>query len=148
MAVVDDPAGPCTETEIEYENDEPTDERQLGFYSIADIPSETPLIVKATGDADFWRDIYASNVYIQNDEVEASAAADACDIAAIGRLDGETVSLCWYRARVFAGAVTSLCSGAWAAPRGVLTAVRRAGRPGKPSCRCGGPAAPRRPGPR
>ncbi len=30
------------------------------------------------------------------------------DIAAIGRYEGQTVSLGWYRARVFAGAVTSL----------------------------------------
>jgi len=213
MAVVGDPAGPCTETEIQYENDEPVDERQLGFYLIPNIPSETPLIVKASGDPGFWRDIYAYNVYILNDEVEAAPAADACetvaavegplweyrprvlstsdwtsiplsaglvegiragsgavagevhdcsdvrlefaqvgtsplavsqpyfndnpdnplpqpgrsegtsllglyaaldvpegpvDVAAIGRLDGQTVSLGWYRARVFAGAVTSL----------------------------------------
>lgn len=212
-ATVDDP---CSETEDEISNDEVVGTRNLGFYRIADIPSETPLIVRTVPEgtaARFWRSVYSYNVYIEAGEIETGEpGAEACegfptgpraeyrasilsssdwqnipntaglpagigsgngvvageihdcgdvrlefalvsttpeasvlayfndnpdnplpelsrgfdgtsllglyaaldvpagpvDVAAVGRVDGETVSLGWYRAQVFEGAVTAL----------------------------------------
>lgn len=73
-----DIAHPCTETEDEIENDEIIGTRQLGYYVIEGVPTETPLIVKSSGDAGFWRDLYAYNVYIPNDEVE-DGGPEACE---------------------------------------------------------------------
>lgn len=76
---------PCSETEIQYENDLPTDERQLGFYAIPNIPSETPLIVKTSGAPSFWRSIYTYNVVATNDEVESDPPpGDACETLRTG----------------------------------------------------------------
>lgn len=73
-------ADPCAETEDEIENDMVTGTRLLGFYAIPNIPSETPLIVKTTGNRDFWRDIYSYNVQAEAAELEtAPPPADACE---------------------------------------------------------------------
>ena len=66
-AVVDDP---CAETEDKIEDDEVVGERQLGYYAIENVPSETPLIIKTTGDVNRWRPLYAYNVRIANAEIE------------------------------------------------------------------------------
>ncbi|MEM9189788.1 MAG: hypothetical protein AAGF12_11465 [Myxococcota bacterium] len=68
-------ASPCSEEEAEIEDDMVIGTRQLGFYSIANIPTETPLIVKTSGDLDFWRDLYSYNIQMLNSEVESEAPA-------------------------------------------------------------------------
>jgi hypothetical protein len=73
-----DTASACAETEDEIDNDMVIGTRQLGFYSIANIPTETPLIVKTSGATDFWRDLYTYNVQILNDEVDEGAAGEEC----------------------------------------------------------------------
>ena len=40
----------CSETEIQYENDVAAGERELGFWSVANVPTETPLIIHTSGD--------------------------------------------------------------------------------------------------
>ncbi len=71
---------PCAETEDEIENDMVTGTRLLGFYAIPNIPSETPLIVKTSGNRDFWRDIYSYNVQAEAADLETDPpAADACE---------------------------------------------------------------------
>lgn len=67
-------ADPCSETEIQYENDLPAGERELGFWSVANVPTETPLIIHTSGDPRFWRDVYAYNVVVPNEELERGAA--------------------------------------------------------------------------
>ncbi len=86
IALVGDPAGPCVETDIQYEGGEPVFERQLGFYLIPDVPTETPLIVRARGDSNFWRNVHTYGVVISNDDIEEAPAADACETVAA--LDG------------------------------------------------------------
>ena len=72
-------ASSCSETEDEIDNDMVVGTRDLGFYSIAGVPTETPLIVKTSGNADFWKDLYTYNFYVFNDEVDGSGAAgDPC----------------------------------------------------------------------
>lgn len=73
-------ASPCHETEIEIENDEPTGkERQLGFYAIPGVPTETPLIVVTRGDPGLWKPLYTYNIVILDEEVEnAAAPGGAC----------------------------------------------------------------------
>lgn len=66
-------ADACAEMEDEIDNDMVIGTRMLGFYSIANVPTETPLIVKTSGNASFWRPLYTYNVYIQNDEVTTDA---------------------------------------------------------------------------
>ncbi len=73
-----DTSSDCAKTETEYDNDMPIGTRDLGFYSIENIPTETPLIIKTSGAADFWRELYTYNVQILNDEVEDGAAGEAC----------------------------------------------------------------------
>ncbi len=76
---------PCAEEEDEIDNDMVIGTRQLGFYSIADVPTETPLIVKTSGDPDFWKDLYTYNFYVYNDEVEsAEPPGDACSATPTG----------------------------------------------------------------
>ncbi len=76
-ATTDDP---CSETETEIENDLPVGERQLGFYFLENIPTERPLVIHTSGNASFWKDIYAFNVVILNEELETDApAGDACE---------------------------------------------------------------------
>ena len=74
-----DVASDCAEEEDEIDNDMVIGTRQLGFYAIADVPTETPLIIKTSGNPDFWKDLYTYNIYIFNDEVETAAPpGDAC----------------------------------------------------------------------
>ncbi|MFK8000526.1 MAG: hypothetical protein AB8H86_13080 [Polyangiales bacterium] len=76
-------ADPCSETEIQYENDLPSGERELGFWSVANVPTETPLIIHTSGDPRFWRDIYTYNIVIPNEELEREAPAPgACETLA------------------------------------------------------------------
>lgn len=86
---------PCAETEIEIENMMPTgDTRQLGFYAIENVPTETPLIVvtrPSPGDEGLWKDLYTYNIVLLDDEVVSDALA--CD----GGVFGDRVE---YRARV------------------------------------------------
>ncbi|MEM9073228.1 MAG: hypothetical protein AAGE52_32285 [Myxococcota bacterium] len=71
---------PCSEQEDEIENDMVVGTRQLGFYAIPNIPTETPLIIRTSGDRDFWRDIYAYNIQAENEElITDPPAADACE---------------------------------------------------------------------
>ncbi len=204
---------PCAETDNVIEDGMVQQSRRIGFFQIPNVPSETALIVKTTGDASFWRDIYSYNIEALNEEIETGEPpAGACasipsgprweyrariissadwrsipltaglvdgiragsgavageihdcddirvefaqvgtnppaagvftffndnptnplpdtsrdvgtsllglygaldipagpvDVAAVGRLEGQTVTLGWYRARVFAGAVTTV----------------------------------------
>ena len=70
-------ASACSEEEDEIDNDMVIGTRMLGFYSIANVPTETPLIVKTSGNPDFWKDLYTYNFYVFNDEVDGSGAAGA-----------------------------------------------------------------------
>lgn len=73
-----DTSSACAEVEDEIDNDEVIGTRDLGFYSIPNIPTETPLIVKTSGSVDFWRDLYTYNVQILAGEVEDGAAGETC----------------------------------------------------------------------
>ncbi len=97
IASIDDP---CSETEDEIENDMVVGTRRLGFYSIPNIPSETPLIVKTSGNLDFWREIYSYNVQAENEELETGAPpAEACEtLRTDANFDG--VPRYEYRARI------------------------------------------------
>ncbi len=93
-------ADPCAETEDEIENDMVTGTRLLGFYAIPDIPSETPLIIKTSGNRDFWRDIYSYNVQAENADLETGPpAADACETLRTDPLF-QGVARYEYRARI------------------------------------------------
>jgi len=94
---------PCTEQEDEIDNDMVVGTRQLGFYAIENIPTETPLIVKTSGNRDFWRDIYTYNIVAATDELEEgdfATESDECNTEANGdsRFDG--VGRYDYRARI------------------------------------------------
>ena len=99
-AITDDP---CVETEDEIDNDMIVGTRQLGFFAIPNIPSDIPLVVHTSGNADFWRDIYAYNVQAAGDELETGDIAtgnETCDgtLNADSRFMGQTR---WrYRARI------------------------------------------------
>lgn len=86
---------PCKETEVEIENMEPTGEtRELGFYSIPNVPSETPLIVvtrPSAGDEGLWKNLYTYNVVVLDEEIRSDGLA--CD----GAIAGPRAE---YRARV------------------------------------------------
>jgi hypothetical protein len=71
---------PCAETEVEIENGEPTGEtRRLGFYAIANVPSETPLVVVTRGDPGLWKPLYTYNFVILDEDIESGAPpAGAC----------------------------------------------------------------------
>ena len=90
----------CSEEEDEIDNDMVIGTRQLGFYSIPNVPTETPLIVKTSGNAEFWKDLYTYNFYVFNHEVEASGAAgDPCADAPAGprfEYRGRTLSVSDY----------------------------------------------------
>ncbi len=78
-------ASGCAETEDEIDNDMVIGTRDLGFYAIPNVPTETPLIVKTYGASDFWRDLYTYNFQVLDEEVEGSAAAgDPCADAPAG----------------------------------------------------------------
>ena len=86
---------PCSETEVQYENDTEAGERELGFYVVPNVPTETPLIVHTSGDGRFWRDIYTYNVFIPNEEVVDGGPA--CDS------EGSVTGNAWeYRSRILA----------------------------------------------
>jgi len=90
---------PCAESEDEVENDMVTGTRQLGFYFIPGIPSDTPLIIKQSGALDFWKTIYSYNQMATHMELERTApAADACATMANAAFDG--VPRWRYRARI------------------------------------------------
>lgn len=88
-------ASPCVETEIEIENGEPTGEsRQLGYYTIPEVPSEVPLIIVTRGDVGLWKPLYTYNIVVLDEEIETGApAAGAC-------ADTPTAERFEYRARV------------------------------------------------
>jgi hypothetical protein len=70
---------PCAETEDEIDHDMVVGTRHLGFYSIANVPTETPLIIKTSGNTGFWKDLYTYNLLVENGDVETDApAGDAC----------------------------------------------------------------------
>ena len=71
-------ASDCSETEIEYDNDMEVGERELGFYSIADVPTETPLVLRTSGMPEFWRDLYTYNFQVLNEDVEEGDAGEGC----------------------------------------------------------------------
>ncbi|MBW2462365.1 MAG: hypothetical protein JRH11_12025 [Deltaproteobacteria bacterium] len=71
-------ASTCAETEDLIDNDLVVGTRNLGFFSIENIPTETSLIVKTSGAPDFWRALYSYNVQLLNDTVETGAAGDGC----------------------------------------------------------------------
>lgn len=96
VASIDDP---CAETEDLIENDMVIGTRQLGFYFIENIPSETPIIIKQSGNPDFWRSIYSYNIYGSDGELERDApAADACETFSNAAFDG--VPRWEFRARI------------------------------------------------
>jgi len=75
----------CAESENEIDDDMIVGTRELGYYTISGIPSETPLIVKTSGNREFWRDLYTYNVYVRNSEVEREdPPTDACEGTATG----------------------------------------------------------------
>jgi hypothetical protein len=63
----------CSETENEIEDDMVIGSRQLGYFAIEGVPSETPLIIRTSGNRELWRDLYTYNVYIRNGEIERDA---------------------------------------------------------------------------
>jgi hypothetical protein len=70
---------PCSETEDRISNDTVVGTRSLGFYSMAGIPTETPLIVKTSGNPNFWKPLYTYNVVLKNGDVASgSPDAEAC----------------------------------------------------------------------
>lgn len=71
-----DPAHPCATEEVEYRAGDPAGMRSLGYYEIAGVPTETPLILKQSGPSDTWTDLYTYNFEISNAEVAASPAMD------------------------------------------------------------------------
>lgn len=68
----------CAGSEDRIVNDMPQGVRRLGFYRIDDVPTETPLIIKTSGAADFWKDLYTYNFEISNGEIETGAPSGAC----------------------------------------------------------------------
>lgn len=91
---------PCAESEDEIDNDMVVGTRQLGFYAIPNIPTETPLIVKTSGNLDFWREIYTYNIQAENIDLETDPApAEACETIRTGA-DFVGVSRYEYRARI------------------------------------------------
>jgi len=89
---------PCAESENEVESDMVTGTRQLGFYFIEGIPSDTPLIIKQSGAPDFWKTIYSYNQMALHTELERDPpATDACATMSDPALAGPR----WrYRARI------------------------------------------------
>lgn len=66
---------PCAQVDNVIEAGEIEQTRMIGFYTIPNIPTETPLIVKTSGSPDLWRDIYSYNIQALNEEVETEAPA-------------------------------------------------------------------------
>ncbi len=72
----------CAKTEIEYSGDREVGNRNLGFYRIDNVPTETPLVMQTSGQTDLWTDLYTYNFQILNGEVDASAPAPgSCEAA-------------------------------------------------------------------
>jgi hypothetical protein len=71
-------ASPCSEVEDEIDDDMVVGTRNLGFYAIPNVPTETPLIIKTTGNLEFWRDLYTYNIVFTNDEIVRDAPMGAC----------------------------------------------------------------------
>ncbi|MBX3252053.1 MAG: hypothetical protein KF901_33060 [Myxococcales bacterium] len=88
---------PCAEVDNVIEAGEIEQTRMIGFYSIPNVPTETPLIVKSSGASDLWRDIYSYNIQALNDEVETGAppAGSCASIPTDARWN--------YRARIISG---------------------------------------------
>jgi hypothetical protein len=74
----------CAETEDLIDDDMVVGTRNLGFYSIPNVPTETPLIVKTTGNLEFWRDLYTYNVVFINEEVVRDVPMGECADTPIG----------------------------------------------------------------
>ncbi|MCB9611024.1 MAG: hypothetical protein H6721_02345 [Sandaracinus sp.] len=88
----------CSETDNVIEDGMVVQSRRVGFFSIPNVPSETPLIVKTSGDASFWRNIYSYNIEALNDEIETGEPpAGSCSTIPSGPR--------WeYRARIISSA--------------------------------------------
>lgn len=80
--IVTDMMDPCSKTETEYSNDRAVGERRLGFYRVDNVPTETPLVLQTTGQADLWTDLYTYNFQILNEDVDATAPpVGSCEAA-------------------------------------------------------------------
>jgi hypothetical protein len=107
-------ASTCSETEDEIDNDMVIGTRDLGYYTIPNIPTETPLIVKTSGASDFWRDLYSYNIQFLNDEIDTGAAGTPCADAPAGPrviYDARTLSRGDYDSIPLAAAVGIITSG-------------------------------------
>ena len=89
---------PCFETDNVIEDGMVQQSRRIGFFSIPNIPTETALVVKTSGDPTFWRDIYSYNIEALNEEVETGALPEgSCETLPTGPR--------WeYRARIISSA--------------------------------------------
>jgi hypothetical protein len=76
----------CGETEVVYDtNGQPTTTmRNLGFFSIPNIPTETPLIIRTQGDPGLWSPLYTYNFAILNSDVAAIPSSFMCSGAPTG----------------------------------------------------------------
>jgi hypothetical protein len=80
-------ASPCVEMEELVDSmGMPTGTtRRLGFYAIPNIPTETPLIVRTTGDTGLWNPLYTYNFMVLNGDVQTGAPAmGACGDTPMG----------------------------------------------------------------
>ncbi len=66
---ISDVTDSCAESEDQINHDMVVGTRKLGFFAIPNVPTETPLIVETSGDANFWKPLYTYNVYIYNRDV-------------------------------------------------------------------------------
>jgi hypothetical protein len=74
-------SAPCSETEVLVDAGGMTtgEMRQLGFFSIDNVPTETPLIILTHGDTGLWSPLYTYNFQILDSEITPlSAATTAC----------------------------------------------------------------------
>src|SRR5688500_1156078 len=97
ISMPSDAAHACAEMEPEYRNGEVAGERSLGYYEIANVPTETPLILKQSGPSETWTDLYTYNFEISNAEVAAAPADMLCATPPAGMVFR-------YKARILASA--------------------------------------------
>ena len=74
----------CSETEQLVNSDgtiRTGETRQLGFFHIEMVPTETPLILRTQGDAGLWSPLYTYNFQILNSEVRPLPSAITACIA-------------------------------------------------------------------
>lgn len=75
-------SSPCSETEELVDSTGATtgEMRQLGFFSIPGLMTETPYIVRTQGDSGLWSPLYTYNFQILNSEATAIPSAQAACI--------------------------------------------------------------------